>query len=56
MQRFSKLPVGVADAKDADQETSNVGGKARFKRIAHRYKDVVKNENEVSSAKSSTEL
>ena len=44
------------NAKDADQETSNAGGKARFKRIAHRYKDVVKNENEVSSAKSSTEL
>ena len=39
------------NAKDADQETSNKGGKARFKRIAHRYKDVVENENEVSSAK-----
>ena len=44
------------NAKEADQETTKVGGKARFKRIAHRYKDVVKNENEVSSAKSSTEL
>ena len=45
------------DAKDAESENTNVKGKARFKRIAHRYKDVVMtNENEVSSEKSSTNL